>query len=234
MSSRGSDPAVGAPVAAAPVRDALLGWLGAWLGGGLVATTVVLLAGSDGKGPYWLIVTAMVSWIPLLGVAVSLSRRATGAAPSLGVRPVDLLGLPAGVAAQLVLVPAVYWPLRRGFPDAFDSADVERRARELWDSASGAGTVLLVAVVVIGAPVVEELVYRGLLQRSFAARLGRWAGLVAGAALFAAVHLQPVEFPGLFVAGLVFGVGLALTGRVGAGLMAHVGFNIAGLVLAAR
>lgn len=217
-----------------PVRDASLAWLGAWLGGGLVAATVVVLAGSDGKGPYWLALTAVISWVPLLGVTFALSRRSTGSWPRLDVRPVDLLGLPAGVAAQYLLVPAVYWPLRAVWPDAFDSTDIERRARDLWNSASGLGTVLVVLVVVVGAPLVEELVYRGLLQRSLGDRLGRWWGLVLVAAWFAAVHLQPVEFPGLFVAGLVFGVGLALTGRVGAGVMAHCGFNLAGLLLVAR
>lgn len=215
------------------VRDASLGWLGAWLGGGLLATTVVVLAGSDGDGPYWLSLTALISWVPLLGVAFSLARRSTGALPRIDIRPVDLLGLPAGVAAQYLLVPAVYWPLRQVWPDAFDPTDIERRARDLWDSASGVGTVLVVLVVVVGAPLVEELVYRGLLQRSLGDRLGRWWGLVLAAAWFSAVHLQPVEFPGLFVAGLVFGVGLALTGRVGAGVMAHCGFNLAGLLLVA-
>lgn len=221
-----------------PVRDAALAWLAAWLGGGLLVTTIVVLAGSDGKGPYWLVLSAVVTWVPLLGVVVALSRRGAGSTRSQrawggGFRPVDLLGLPAGVAAQYALVPAVYWPLRSVWPDAFDSTDVERRARDLWNSASGAGVVVLVLVVAVGAPLVEELVYRGLLQRSLGAALGRWWGLVVASAWFAGVHLQPVEFPGLFVAGLVFGVGLALTGRVGAGVMAHVGFNVAGLLLVA-
>ena len=221
-----------------PVRDAALAWIGAWLGGGLLASTIILLAGSDGDGPYWLTLSAFVTWVPLVGVTVALSRRRLDGMPaqrawSGGFRPLDLLGLPVGVAAQFLLVPAVYWPLRAVWPDAFDPADIERRARELWDSASGVGVVVLVLVVAVGAPIVEELVYRGLLQRSLGARVGRWWGLVAASAWFAAVHLQPVEFPGLFVAGLVFGVGLALTGRVGPGVMAHVGFNVAGLLLVA-
>jgi membrane protease YdiL (CAAX protease family) len=221
-----------------PVGDTALAWLGAWLGGGLVATTIIVLSGSDGDGPYWLVLSALLSWVPLLGVTFALSRRYTGSWPSLhprrgDLRLVDLLGLPAGVVAQFVLVPAVYWPLRAVWPDAFDPTDIERRARDLWNSASGVGTVLVVLVVVVGAPIVEELVYRGLLQRSLGHRFGRWSALVIASAWFAAVHLQPVEFPGLFVAGLVFGVGLAITGRVGAGVMAHVGFNISGLMLVA-
>jgi membrane protease YdiL (CAAX protease family) len=94
--------------------------------------------------------------------------------------------------------------------------------------------VLLVLVVVVGAPLVEEIVYRGLLQRSLAGRFGRSAAWVLGAALFAGIHLQAVELPGLLVAGLVFGAGLLLTGRLGASVLAHVAFNAAGLALVAR
>ena len=91
-------------------------------------------------------------------------------------RPVDLLGIPAGIVAQVVLVPAVYVPLRAVWPSAFDVDSVEQRARDLWGNASGVGAVALVVVVAVGAPVVEELVYRGLLQRSLAGRVGRWRG----------------------------------------------------------
>ena len=58
-----------------------------------------------------------------------------------GVTPDDLAwrdawGIPIGVASQLVLVNLVMWPLREAFPDAFDPADVERRARGLVDAPS--------------------------------------------------------------------------------------------------
>ena len=42
------------------------------------------------------------------------------------------------------------------------------------DRAGGFDTVLLVVVVVIGAPFVEELLYRGLIQRSLSVAAGRF------------------------------------------------------------
>ena len=87
-------------------------------------------------------------------------------------------------------------------------------------------------MVAIGAPIFEELVYRGLLQRSLCATVGKWLGLVAAAAWFSLVHLAPVEYPGLFVAGLVFGAGLVLTDRLGPSILAHIAFNVTGLALA--
>ena len=83
----------------------------------------------------------------------------------------------------------------------------------------------------VGAPIVEELVYRGLLQRSFVgARSARCRRCWRGAAWFAIIHFRPVEYPGLFVAGLVFGMCAITTGRLGMSIVTHVAFNATGLL----
>ena len=46
----------------------------------------------------------------------------------------------------------------------------------------------------------------GAIQGSFVARVSEPAALLAGASWFAIIHFRPVEYPGLFVAGLVFGM----------------------------
>ena len=94
--------------------------------------------------------------------------------------------------------------------------------------------VLLVLMVCVGAPIVEELVYRGLLQGSFAARFDHILALVAAAAWFAAIHFRPIEFPGLFVFGLVAGTCLVVTRRLGMSITTHIAFNVTGLLLAVR
>jgi membrane protease YdiL (CAAX protease family) len=149
-------------------------------------------------------------------------------------RPIDLVGVPAGVIAQLAIVPLVYLPLRAVWPDTFSKSELEQRARELADKANGWTVVLLVIVVVIGAPIVEELVYRGLLQRSMSAAIGVVPGLVVMSIWFALMHPTPIEWPGLMVAGALFGAGLALTGRIGPGIITHAAFNATGLILALR
>ncbi len=63
-------------------------------------------------------------------------------------------------------------------------------------------------IVVVGAPIVEELVYRGLLQRSLTSVVNAGPALVIIAMWFSLIHLSPVEYPGLFLAGLVFGAGV--------------------------
>jgi len=143
----------------------------------------------------------------------------------------DVLGVAIGAGAQLVLIRVVYLPLEALWPDTFTQDRLTENAQDLVDRAGGASTAVLFAVVVIGAPVVEELFYRGLLQRSLAARFNEGAVLVAVAAVFAAVHFRPIEFPGLFVFGLILGGAAMWTRRLGPAITIHVGFNLTGLLL---
>jgi uncharacterized protein len=145
---------------------------------------------------------------------------------------VDLLGLPIGVLTQLVLVPLLYLPLSGLWPDTFSEDRLSENAEKLVDRAEGASMVLLVLMVCLFAPVVEELVFRGLLQGSLAARFDQVVALVVAAAWFAVIHFRPVEYPGLFLFGLVAGAGLMVTGRLGLPILAHVAFNVTGLLLA--
>ncbi len=141
------------------------------------------------------------------------------------------VGIPAGLLGQLVLVNLVNWPLSRLFPETFSFDDVSQRAEDLANTAPGAWMVLLVVIVVIGAPVVEEIVYRGSLHTNMVATAGTAVGLVLTAALFAAVHLEPVEFPGLFVFALLLGALRQWSGTLGMPIVTHLAFNATGLVL---
>jgi membrane protease YdiL (CAAX protease family) len=149
----------------------------------------------------------------------------------ISMRWIDLAGLAIGAVAQLVLIRVVYLPLEALWPDTFTDDRLTENAQDLVDRAGGASTLVLFAVVVVGAPLVEELFYRGLLQRSLAARFNEGLVLVAVAAVFAGVHFRPVEFPGLFVFGLVLGWAALRTRRLGPAITIHIGFNLTGLLL---
>jgi membrane protease YdiL (CAAX protease family) len=230
---------------AIPLFPAFVTWFAAWLGGALVVIAAVyplagVESGVDLTVPQ-LAWGAIVSWAAFLIGLWWVSRRNGGgdlsgfrAHYAVDYRPVDLLGIPAGVLTQLALVPIVYYPLRQIWPSTFSQAKLEERAQDLADQAGGWKTVLLVAVVVVGAPIVEELVYRGMLQHSLSRVLGGVAGLLVAAAWFALIHLTPVEYPGLFVAGLVFGGCFLVTGRIGPAIAAHLAFNATGVLMALR
>ncbi|MFZ9040629.1 MAG: CPBP family intramembrane glutamic endopeptidase [Ilumatobacteraceae bacterium] len=206
------------------------------MGSLFAAPLVVVLSGGavgENLGVFRLALVASVGWAVFLAALALVSRRSGSGRFatdfSLSIRPVDAAAVPLGVAGQLLLVPAVYVPLRAVWPDVFDPTRISERAEELVGGATGVEIVLLVAVVAIGAPLIEELVYRGLLQRSAAERFGRGVGVVGVSLLFALIHLSPVEYPGLFVAGLLFGGCAALTGRLGPAVLAHAAFNATGV-----
>lgn len=217
---------------AIPVAPAVVTWVVGWLTANLLAIPAILLiTGSDPTDlePLASLVALVTQWAVLIVALVVVSRQfGTGSVlADLGARfrPVDLLGLPVGVVIQAIVVPLAYWPLRQMWPDTFSPEAVEERSRALIDGAGGIVLTLLAVGAVIGAPVVEELVYRGLLQRSISRRLGGVGAWVLTSILFAAVHFSAVDFLGLLIAGLVFGAGVLVTGRIGFGVWAHIGFN---------
>lgn len=224
----------GAPEPSSTIAAFVITWVAA-----VLASSLVIVVGQnpdDDTSIPLLGASLLVGWTVFLGgtwfASQKLGSGDVRADFALTARPLDLLGVPIGVATQLLLVPAVYLPLRAVWPDVFDDDALSETANDLIDRADGGLIVVLFLLVVIGAPVVEEVVYRGLLQRPLLDRLPAVPVVLGVAALFAVIHFRPVEYPGLFVAGLVFGVCAWRTGRIGMAVAAHVAFNATGLALA--
>ena len=139
-------------------------------------------------------------------------------------RPVDApVGLAIGVAAQLVLLPLLYVPIFWVFGDQ----DVSAAARQLTDRATDPfGVVMLFLIVGIGAPIAEEVFFRGLTQRSLTRRWGAWIALFGTAAFFALTHFELLQLPALFLFGLMLGAMVFVTRRLGTSIWAHLGFNM--------
>jgi membrane protease YdiL (CAAX protease family) len=133
----------------------------------------------------------------------------------------------------LLLVPAVTWLASRVAPGVFDYSEMETRARELVDAADGAWFLLLTVVVVIGAPLVEEAVYRGFLQGTLRRSVAPWAATLVVAALFAVIHFSVVEMPGLFAFAIVLGICFERSGGLALPIVAHMSFNATAVVLLA-
>lgn len=83
------------------------------------------------------------------------------------------------------------------------------------------------------APLTEEALFRGLIQRGFAQRYGAGAAVVMASALFALFHLNVWQALAAFVAGLYLGWIYGITGSLGAPLVAHAVFNGLPVTLAA-
>jgi membrane protease YdiL (CAAX protease family) len=204
---------------------------------GSVVITALGYAGVEVVPTWVLAVSALVLWGPFIGVLLWTSkRRGSGNFArdfSLNFQAKDLWGVPLGIASQLLLVVVVTLPFRWLFPSLFNSEAVEKRANDLFDAAHGAWIVLLVVIVVVCAPVVEEIVYRGFIQHNLSVAYGARISVLIASFWFAAVHLQLAEFPGLFAFALVLGVCFARTKRLGLSIVTHIAFNATALVVMA-
>lgn len=94
---------------------------------------------------------------------------------------------------------------------------------QLTNTAMGrlSATVLAVGV----APVLEEFVFRGLLQRPLERRWGPVWGITVTAAVFALAHMLPWVFPLHFALGAAFGFAVYATRSIWAGVLLHAANN---------
>jgi len=133
-------------------------------------------------------------------------------------------GIVVGLATQIV-VGILYVQLER--LHVVDPNKVGDEARALIDTATATfgSKVLLVLLVVVATPIVEELFFRGLLLRALEKRLGTGWAIALSALLFGLAHFQLQEFPALVVFGLVAAFLTVRTNRLGPSIWAHVAFN---------
>jgi membrane protease YdiL (CAAX protease family) len=91
--------------------------------------------------------------------------------------------------------------------------------------------VLMMILACIGAPIMEELVFRAGIFRYARTRLPRWATLLVPACLFAALHNNLASFAPLVALGVLFSLAYERTGRIATSIVAHALFNLNSLVL---
>lgn len=184
-----------------------------------------------------LVLSYAVVWVPfLIAVAVACLVRGTRSlARDIGLRitPLDVfLGVGAGLLARAVagVIEIAATGRMVGLGVTFGDT--------IYDGWWLFGTIL---APVLLAPFIEELFFRGLLQRAvlragtarMSPRSAMVVSIVVSAALFAVLHLTQAANPtGALVLGLsafVFGLAAALiaslTGRIGGSIVAHVVFN---------
>lgn len=145
-------------------------------------------------------------------------------------RPGDLWGVLVGLASQFVALPLVYFVIQ-AFSARDLSEDLEKPARELTDNAHGAGFFVLAVLLVVGAPLVEELFYRGMLLRSLNRHMPPIAAVVVSGVCFGAAHFNLLTLPGLALFGVILGYLAQRYGRLGPGIIAHAAFNAVTVVL---
>ena len=94
--------------------------------------------------------------------------------------------------------------------------------------------ILIVVVAVVIAPVLEEMLFRGLVQtmiRSFfEIRNGAWPAILISSGLFAIVHANPGHWPALFVLAVCLGYAYEKSGSLFRPIFIHSLFNAASII----
>ncbi|MGQ0744611.1 MAG: lysostaphin resistance A-like protein [Acidimicrobiales bacterium] len=200
---------------------------------GVFGSVAYAAVGRDLDHPAVNLAAAIGLWAGLTG-AVAVAARAMGAAGIVSAfavrfRPSDLpLGVAAAAGAQFILLPAIAGLLE----PLLGRPEVSGPAQEMLGEVSGISLVLVVLQVVVAAPVVEELFYRGLVLRGLMRRMAVPGAIVSSAVLFALAHQLSLDFKGLMLIwvslgslGAVLSVLAVRTGRLGASIVAHAAFN---------
>ncbi|MDQ6941447.1 MAG: CPBP family intramembrane metalloprotease [Candidatus Eremiobacteraeota bacterium] len=89
---------------------------------------------------------------------------------------------------------------------------------------------LAILSMVVIAPIVEEIVFRGLLFGALAGRLGILGSALITALLFGAVHGDPILFPSLVAIGFVAALAYAATGNLWVAIALHALNNSLGAI----
>ena len=208
------------------IRHVILGWLLGQVSVILALVAIGLIDQNINLDDPSLEITAILQaalWVGTLGVPLWLyyTKGISWKQFGWGFKKSDvfqglIIGLGTQIAGGLLYLPLLV---------IFDDIDVSEPARELVDKATGFGVFLLFLVVVVGAPVVEEIFFRGLTLKAFEKKMGSRSAAIVSSLFFAIAHLQLVQFPALLLFGLVAVYLVRKHDRLGRAVWAHVGFN---------
>ena len=210
-----------------------------------VAATVISVpfvsADKTITGPTPVFIAAVGFW-PVFALGISFAARKMEFSvrryvDALDFRLIDLVALLGGVAMQFVV--GIGYRLAR-----VDDKDVSKAAKKLTAGIDHVDTrfLLLAVAVGVGAPIMEELFYRGLILNGFRtvvanSRVGSASAFVVNAVVialsalwFGLIHFQPLQLPALVFVGVMCGIARVKTGRIFTAICLHAGFNLATVV----
>ncbi|MGH2651270.1 MAG: lysostaphin resistance A-like protein [Actinomycetota bacterium] len=212
----------------------------ALVGAGLVSAGITAALEANATG---LLLAGLVFEVALAGTSIAwVHLRYRGALRALGLvsrtpgRDVAS-GVVWGVAlffgVVVLVAPLVFWLV-----ELFVSGSVQAPRQEVIPADPELAQIALGAfVVIVAAPVGEEIFFRGFLYGALRRRLGFGTAAVVSGAAFGAFHVLPLLMPLMFVVGLGLAAVYERRGTLIASIAAHGAFNVIGytfIVLALR
>ncbi|MGH9229793.1 MAG: CPBP family glutamic-type intramembrane protease [Acidimicrobiales bacterium] len=228
------------PSATPPGIGVAVAGFGCGVGLSLGGITALAAAGYPGGRAAELLVGSIGLWLGLTSACMYVSRRrGTGSLRrdfNVTFQWRDLgFGLAGSVVARMLAAAAVV-PIPLPLP----TRRIGESERVVFEGAvdTGLGLAVLVLVTCIGAPLFEELFFRGLVQGRLEARLGLASGIAVTSLLFGAAHLIAWQGPWTLVyawavaaSGAVLGLMRHVSGRLGPPMAAHAFFNAQVMVI---
>ena len=140
----------------------------------------------------------------------------------------DLLGILYGFGLQIAVLLLVQVPL--AWLLSIEDPPEQDVSLIAGEASSLVAKVAVFIVLVILAPLTEELVYRGVLLSRLRRGFSKHAAVAISALVFSGIHLVDPSaafvVPGLFVIGLVLGYQALHTDRIGLAITTHAGVNL--------
>jgi membrane protease YdiL (CAAX protease family) len=205
----------------------VLGGIGAAIGQSITGSSTSALSDLLGEAGLW---SAMLATVVLVSrrYGTGSLRRDYG----LAIKRMDALwGICAWLAALLAsaLVLEIFSGTK--FSGSNDQILTQQKGHE-------AGVVVVSLIVALGAPFFEELFFRGFLRTALQARFGGHGAVWLQAVFFGLAHIGEAGTAlgnvsvvlAMFLVGVVLGYTAKLTGRLGAGMIAHGLFNLVAVI----
>ncbi|MGA1439992.1 MAG: CPBP family intramembrane glutamic endopeptidase [Ilumatobacteraceae bacterium] len=207
------------------VVPATLVVLGVSLAVARIVAEHLVARGASGVVP--VVVPVVVTYAPVVAWLAMVRKSGDDTGIGWSARRIDLLWGPVawlGIVTVQVFVIAILIVL--GIPIAGNAESVTGRGT----GPVAAVTITVVAITIV--PLVEELVFRGVLLAGLSTRVGTTAAVVLHAVAFGAAHLDPTRGwattgTAIVLTGVGLGLGIAAvaTRRLAAPILAHAIFN---------
>ena len=199
--------------------DAVISLVGA-IGLSLVVSLSLMSQNIDPENGWGLIIAFCAPWFMLAGwtlVVTTLKGNGPGIdlgliAPRTHLRLGFVAGLLSLAAASLMAVIVTRF-----------TGPLSSSAGDVGLNQTGIVLVLFVLLAMFGAPIVEEIAFRGMLYGALAkAHVNEHLVVAITALVFALFHFEPKRFVILFVIGMILGEVRRRTGSTSAAIVAHV------------
>ncbi len=216
------------------VVDFVLVWLGGFVGAG-----VFLVVGEAFSNEWSIVLGLAGQYAGSIAVFLYLARRKDDSDVGFSIEASDFSYIALGVFLQLLVAIASRPLVQNLFPDGQQPQQIARAMSDV--DASTLLKIMFFSAAVVVAPVVEELMFRGVLLRALAHR-GRAFVIVMTATLWTAVHITgldmerpmasaAVALPPVFLLGMMLAWLTLRKKRLGPAILMHSGWNLLAAVV---